>query len=130
MNEMTLPSIYTKDPKSGPWLSEAEHVTYRSRRLPTILNLYEWAGKKLFFWKHEGQSGVRTRDPRFCKQAALITVSEPPPSRVKPGSHQTAINWGSWRHINQLLPYFKKIGVTARCEQLTNSLRPFGDKKW
>ena len=32
--------------------------------------------------EHEGQSGVRTRDLRFCKQAALSTAPGPPPIQL------------------------------------------------
>ena len=31
------------DTRFKPWRSEVEHITSRSRRIPTILNLYEWA---------------------------------------------------------------------------------------
>ena len=49
--------LQTHDSKFGPWRSEAEHATSQSRRLPTILNLYEWAGKKRFVsLKLENQS--------------------------------------------------------------------------
>ena len=45
------------------WWAEAELATSRSRRLPTILNLYEWAEKKRFVsLKLDNPSGVRTRD--------------------------------------------------------------------
>ena len=44
---------------------QAEHATSRSRRFHTLLNQYEWAEKKLFFSKLEGQSRVRTRDFRL-----------------------------------------------------------------
>ena len=57
------PNWGTQESKLEPWRSEAEHATIRSRRLPKILNLYEWAGKKQFAsLKLEGQSWVRTRD--------------------------------------------------------------------
>ena len=47
---------------------EYEHATSQLRRLPTILNLYEWAEKKYFVYlKLEGQSGVRTRDVWLSK---------------------------------------------------------------
>ena len=69
-------ALQTQDSKLKPWRSEAEHATSRSRRFPTILNHYEWAGKN-FFLKFEGQSGVRTRDLRLTKQAALITAPGP-----------------------------------------------------
>ena len=62
------------------WRSEAELATSRSRRLPTILNLYKWAGKKHFVsLKLECQRGVRSRDLRLSKQAALTTTPGPPP---------------------------------------------------
>ena len=51
-----------------------EHATSRSRRLLTILNLYEWAGKKhIVSLKLKCQSGARTRDLQLSKQAALTT---------------------------------------------------------
>ena len=47
----------------------------RSRMPPTILNLYEWAGKKDFVsLKFECRSGGRTRDLRLSKQAVLTTA--------------------------------------------------------
>ena len=41
-------NIKKLDCKFEPWRSEADHATSRSRRLPTKLYLYEWAGKKHF----------------------------------------------------------------------------------
>ena len=41
-------ALQTQDSKFEPWRSEAEFANSPSRRLPTILNLYEWAGKKHF----------------------------------------------------------------------------------
>ena len=56
---------------------EVKHATSRSRRFPTIFNLYELAGKKQFVsLKLECQSGFRTRDLRLSKQAALTTVCD------------------------------------------------------
>ena len=66
---MTLPSRH-RIKKSGTWWSEVEHVTSRSQRLPTILNLYEWAGKELFvFLKSEFQWEGQTLDLRLSRQA-------------------------------------------------------------
>ena len=48
LNQMTLSSMQTQDLKIKPRWYEAEHTTYRSRRLLTIFNPYEWAGKKHF----------------------------------------------------------------------------------
>ena len=48
--------------KFEPWWSEVEHAITQSRRLPTILNLYERAGKiQYLYLKLECQSGVWTR---------------------------------------------------------------------
>ena len=72
-------ALQTKNLKLRPWLSKAEHATSRSRRLPTILNLYEWAEKKHFVSsKREYQGGLQTRDLGLSKQAASTTASRPP----------------------------------------------------
>ena len=74
-------AFQTQDSKFETCRSEAEHATSRSRRLPTILKLYEWAGKKHFVsLKLKGQSGVRPRDLRLSKQAVLTFVPGLPPS--------------------------------------------------
>ena len=63
----------TQDLKGEPWWSEVEHASCRSLRFPTILNLCEWARKKLFL-NPEYQSWARTRDLRLSRQAALTTT--------------------------------------------------------
>ena len=74
-NEWDDTALRKHDTKFEPWRSEVEHATSRSQRLPTILNLYGWEWKKRFVYlKFEGQSGVRNRDLRLCKQAALTTA--------------------------------------------------------
>ena len=42
--------LKTQDSKFDPWRSEAEHATSRSRKLPTILRLCEWAGRNFRFF--------------------------------------------------------------------------------
>ena len=77
-DEITLLSRH-RHRKFEPRRSDAEHATSWSRRLPTILNIYEWARKKYFVsLKLEGQSGARTRDLRHSKKAALTTAPRPP----------------------------------------------------
>ena len=69
-------ALQTHDSKFKPWASDTEYATSWSRRLFTILNLYEWAGKKHFVsLKLEGQSGVRTRDLRLSKPGALTAAA-------------------------------------------------------
>ena len=41
-------ALQTQDLKFEPWRCEAEHPSSRPWRFPTILNHYEWAGKKHF----------------------------------------------------------------------------------
>ena len=75
-------ALKTQDSNVEPWRSEAEHATprSRSRRLPTLFYLYDWAGKKHFVsLKLEGQSEAQIRDLRLSKQAALSTAPGPPP---------------------------------------------------
>ena len=83
INEMTLPSRHMIH-NSETWWSGVEHATSRSWRLHTVLNIYEWAGKKHFVsLKLECQSGGRTRDLRFSNQAASTTAPGPPTYGVK-----------------------------------------------
>ena len=76
--------LQTQDSKLEPWRSEAEHATSRSRRLPTILNLYEWAGKKHFV-------SLKPDDLRISKQAAL-TIASGNTGQLVPMSTCTQVN--------------------------------------
>ena len=91
-NEWDATALQTDDSKFEPWRSEAEHATSRSRRLPIILNRYEWAGKKHFVsLKLEGQSAwVRARNLRLSKQPALATAPG------LPGPSMYVTFWSSW----------------------------------
>ena len=74
MNKMTLPSRHRNRTLAVCYLSVC--------RLSTILNLYEWAGKKHFVsLKLECRSGVRTLDLWLSKQAALTTAPGPQPHK-------------------------------------------------
>ena len=71
-------ALQRQDSKFEPRRSEAEHAASRSRGLPSILNLYEWAGKlSIVSFKLECQSGGRTLDLRLSKQAVLSTTPGP-----------------------------------------------------
>ena len=77
-------ALQTQDLKFEPWRSDAEHAPSRSRRLPTILLFYEWAGKKYYVsLKLGGRSGARTRDLRLFKHVASATAPAPPPPPQK-----------------------------------------------
>ena len=67
-------------PDTGFEIWKAKHATCRSRRLPTILNLHEWAERTHFVsLKLGGQSGVRARDLRLSRQVVLTTAPWSPP---------------------------------------------------
>ena len=104
-------ALQTHDSKIEPRRSEAEHTTSRSRRLATILNLYDWARKKhLVSFKLEGLRGVRARDLRLFQQAASTTTPGPRPGHggshndlksfaeslvvVRPGNSTFRCGWG------------------------------------
>ena len=73
-------ALQTQDSKCEPRRSEAKHASSRSRRLPTLLKLYEWAGKKHFVYLQlKGQSGAPIRD----LPAALTTTPWLPPLCVQ-----------------------------------------------
>ena len=52
--------LQTQDSKFGPWRSEAEHATSRSRRLPTILTFTRGWGRNIFCFFQTAESGNRT----------------------------------------------------------------------
>ena len=55
--------LCTDNSKFEPWWSQHKHGTSRSRRFPTILNIYEWARKKyIVSLKPECHNG--RRNPR------------------------------------------------------------------
>ena len=52
--------LQTQDSKFGPWRSEAEHATSRSRRLPTILTFTRGWGRNIFCFFQTAETGNRT----------------------------------------------------------------------
>ena len=74
-------ALQIQDSKFEPWRSEVEYASSRSRKLPTILNLYEWAGKTFCFfetWRPEW--GFKPAISRLSKQADI--TSEPDPGLI------------------------------------------------
>ena len=71
-------ALQTHGSKFEPWRSEAElSVTEAPHNIDNIESL-RMSGEETFF-KLEGQSGVRTRDLQFSKQAPSTTASGPRP---------------------------------------------------
>ena len=52
--------LQTQDSKFGPWRSEAEHATSRSRWLPTILTFTRGWGRNSFCFFQTPETGNRT----------------------------------------------------------------------
>ena len=55
--------LQTQDSKFEPWRSEAEHVTSRSRRLPTKLTFTRGWGRNIFCIFQTAETGNRTPNP-------------------------------------------------------------------
>ena len=72
--------LQTQDSKFGPWRSEAEHATSRSRRLPTILTFTRGWGRNNFVSFKPPRPGTEPRTLAW-KAAVLTTTLGPPPSR-------------------------------------------------
>ena len=70
--------LQTQDPKFGPWRSEAEHATSRSRRLPTILTFTRGWGRNNFVSFKPPRPGTEPRTLAW-KAAVLTTTPGPPP---------------------------------------------------
>ena len=52
--------LQTQDSKFGPWWSEAEHATSRSRRLPTIPTFTRGWGRHIFSFFQTAETGNQT----------------------------------------------------------------------
>ena len=70
--------LQTQDSKFEPWRSEAEHVTSRSRRLPTILTFTRGWGRNNFVSFKPPRPGTEPRTLAW-KAAVLTTTLGPPP---------------------------------------------------
>ena len=70
--------LQTQDSKFGPWRSEAEHATSRSRRLPTILTFTRGWGRNIFVSFKPPRPGTEPRTLAW-KAAVLTTTLGPPP---------------------------------------------------
>ena len=70
--------LQTQDSKFEPWRSEAEHVTSRSRRLPTILTFTRGWGRNIFASFKPPRPGTEPRTLAW-KAAVLTTTLGPPP---------------------------------------------------
>ena len=79
------------DTEFDPWESEAKYVTSPSRKLPAIMNLYEWAGRNFSFLEtllvpeqgtklrcqtfQAGSFNHYTKTPRKCIEIIFLLYS-------------------------------------------------------
>ena len=70
--------LQTQDLKFEPWRSEAEHATFRSRRLPTILTFTRGWGRNIFVSFKPPRPETEPRTLAW-KAAMLTTTLGPPP---------------------------------------------------
>ena len=75
-------AVQIQDSKFGPWRSEAEHATSRSRRLPTILTFTRGWGRNICVSFKPPRPGTEPRTLAW-KAAVLTTTPGPPPFPYK-----------------------------------------------
>ena len=115
-------ALQTQNSKFDPWWSEAEHATTQSlQRLPTILNLHEWAGKKQFVYlKFECQSMARALDLKTFQRPALTT--SPPPFDFDP--YSAGIDFSRHKICRRQILTTKDDPRTVRVNIIYNGRRP------
>ena len=107
-------ALQTQDSKFKPWWAEVEHATSRSRRLPIILNFYEWARKKHFVsLKLEGHSRLRTSYLRLSKHVDLTTAPGHPPNWSRRTSFIVLILYVSIHRVNNLITMVTVISLSG-----------------
>ena len=74
--------LQTQDPKFGPWRSEAEHATSRSRRLPTILTFTRGWGRNNFVSFKPPRPGTEPRTLAWKAAVLTTTLGPPPPGQM------------------------------------------------
>ena len=84
-------ALQTQDSKFKPWRSEAEHVTCRSPRLPTILSFTSGWGRNIFVSFKPPRPGNKPRSLAW-KAAVLTTTLGPPPVSLT-----TTTAWPRWK---------------------------------
>ena len=70
--------LQTQDSKFGPWRSEAEHATSRSRRLPTILSFTRGWGRNIFVSFKPLRPGTEPRTLAWKAAVLTTTLGHPP----------------------------------------------------
>ena len=112
-------ALHTQDSKLEPWRSEAEHVTSRSRRFPTILSFTSGWGRNIL---------VSFKPPRrgnepwtlVWKAAVLTTTPGPRPCRAVNNPPVIMVNTTFVYNLYNIGPTSKTLG--RRC---TNVIQMF-----
>ena len=104
--------LQTQDSKFEPWRSEAEHVTSRSRRLPTILTFTRGWGRNIFVSFKPPRPGTEPRTLAW-KAAVLTTTLGPPPKRINGDKAKFDVHFYALFYVCITLPKTKKSKV--RC---------------
>ena len=78
--------LQTQDSKFEPWLSEAEHATSRSRRLPTILTFTRGWGRNIFVSFKPPRPGTEPRTQAWKAAVQTTTLGPPPQTLMEKGT--------------------------------------------
>ena len=113
--------LQTQDSKFEPWRSEAEHATFRTRRLPTIMSFTRGWGRNSFVSFKPPRPGTEPRTLTW-KAAVLTTTLGPPPNMctiLKPMSDNKTIiikqNMRFHRGMPWKLPWKSSIRSNSKC---------------
>ena len=93
--------LQTQDSKFGPWRSEAEYATSRSRRLPTIITFTRGWGRNNFVSFKPPRPGTEPQTLAW-KAAVLTTTLGPPPDRLIKRIKMIIDALSAWMVIGQL----------------------------
>ena len=98
-------ALQTQDSKFEPWRSEAEHVTFLSRRLPTIVTFRSVWGRNIFFFQTV-KTGKRTPNSSMRGSGANHYHRAPAPySAIRSTAHympSNSLEHFIWRSTSQM----------------------------
>ena len=90
--------LQTQDSKFEPWRSAAEHATFRSRRVPTILTFTRGWGRNIFVSLKPPRPGTEPRT--LALKAAVLTTTLGPPPQVHRCNKIGCRICGNWGNIH------------------------------
>ena len=105
--------LQAQDSKFGPWRSEAEHATSRSRRLPTILTFTRGWGRNIFVSFKPPRPGTEPRTLAW-KAAVRTTTLGPPPAETGNWTPSSGVKGSGANHYPRAPAQNKRDNVSLK----------------